>query len=293
MRCGNAVLLLAGWLLAAGLRIELLGQEAVPSSMVSEGTDGREKLPADEEVRPSQRFPASWYPAGDGVTRSARPVTGKPYEAISYVLDLLTPDRPEQDSVQMRDRWGRTRSEEIRPAHDGSWNESSEARRRISVDDPASHCRFTWFEVLHGPRLDSPVAVRDCSSRRVHFEAVTPFGSFDESMGAEWQVRHEGRNGKTVLRDEPLGRRMVNGVEALGTRRTASFPKEGSGEPDTSGGETWWAPTFRQVVLMRSVIGGAEISEIGYKKIRLVEPDAAKFYPPAGYRIVKEGEAVP
>jgi hypothetical protein len=85
--------------------------------------------------------------------------------------------------------------------------------------------------------------------------------------------------GETV-RNETLGERDFDGVRASGLRRTVSA-SEPQGSAVQSSTEIWWSSDLNEIVTIHSSVGyGTELRQI----VRH-EPDAALFYPPAGYRI--------
>lgn len=227
------------------LSLLLFGGGVMRLSRAQEATAGKKAgVPAaeqpatlriDDVAKPSERFPAKWYPAGDEVTPSGRPVLGAPYAATPFASSAVQAKPGEAlirkvvtEGRQFRDSAGRKRGESVYAANMKNWNESPAPRRRIYVADPVSHCNFLWFEPVSGSASadgSEPVATVTCFNRNFHYYDAVPFGPFDESMGAEAQVFHEGRNGTILLRDEPLGRKMVNGISALGVRHTAIFPR--------------------------------------------------------------------
>jgi hypothetical protein len=70
-------------------------------------------------------------------------------------------------------------------------------------------------------------------------------------------------------------------VRASGLRSTTTASDTGGGPAQASTVEIWWSSELKEIVAMHSSIGyGTELRAIVRQ-----EPDAALFYPPAGYRI--------
>jgi hypothetical protein len=219
---------------------------------------------------PSERFPASWYPADNNVTYTETPVTGAPYEARR-----VTDGQSGSGMRVARDSAGRVHEEEPQPRlrPDGSLVQA----REVSVEDPVSHCRFQWMEpwAASGP----PTATVQCMPPTLHYNGQPPWAKAMASAAGE---KPPAAPGDTV-RNEALGEREFGGVRASGLRSTTTASDTGGapGPAQTSTVEIWWSSELKEIVAMHSSIGyGTELRAIVRQ-----EPDAALFYPPAGYRI--------
>jgi hypothetical protein len=87
---------------------------------------------------------------------------------------------------------------------------------------------------------------------------------------------------------EQLGTRMVEGVEAVGTRVTEVIPAGAIGNDKelVSTRETWFSPELKIVVT--SIRNDPRFGQIRYSlnNIQVAEPNAALFQPPAGYTLL-------
>jgi hypothetical protein len=88
---------------------------------------------------------------------------------------------------------------------------------------------------------------------------------------------------------EQLGSRMIDGVEAVGTRVMQVIPAGTIGnEKDLiTTRETWFSPELKIVV--SSVRNDPRFGQIHYtlSNIQLTEPDPSLFQPPAGYTVIR------
>ena len=87
---------------------------------------------------------------------------------------------------------------------------------------------------------------------------------------------------------EQLGSRMVEGVEAIGTRVTQVIPAGtiGNDKDLVSTRETWFSPELKIVV--SSIRNDPRFGQIRYTltNIQVTEPSASLFQPPAGYTLL-------
>jgi hypothetical protein len=87
---------------------------------------------------------------------------------------------------------------------------------------------------------------------------------------------------------EQLGTRMVEGVEAVGTQVTQLIPAGtiGNDKDLVSTRETWFSPELKIVV--SSIRNDPRFGQIRYTltNIRVTEPSASLFQPPAGYTLL-------
>jgi hypothetical protein len=179
----------------------------------------------------------------------------------------------EQEPRQARDSAGRMRSEtpEIR-LKDGK----PVMVRSVQVDDPVSHCSFQWRE----PWVDSgtPTATVRCQTRTLHFNDQPAMWFQVASMGPG----EEHPSPLITYRNEFLGTRSFDGVQAEGLRRTA-VTKDSSGHIDTSATEFWFSREMKEIISIRM----SDEPDFGgeLREIKLREPDPKLFYPPADYKI--------
>jgi hypothetical protein len=88
---------------------------------------------------------------------------------------------------------------------------------------------------------------------------------------------------------EQLGTRMVEGVEAVGTRVTEVIPAGtiGNDKELVSTRETWFSPELKVVV--SSIRNDPRFGQIRYtlNNIQVSEPNPSLFQPPAGYTLLR------
>jgi hypothetical protein len=88
---------------------------------------------------------------------------------------------------------------------------------------------------------------------------------------------------------EQLGTRMVEGVEAVGTRVTQVIPAGtiGNDKDLVSARETWFSPELKIVV--SSIRNDPRFGQIRYtlNNIQVSEPNPSLFQPPAGYTLLR------
>jgi hypothetical protein len=86
---------------------------------------------------------------------------------------------------------------------------------------------------------------------------------------------------------EQLGTRMVEGVEAVGTRVTQVIPAGtiGNDKDLLSTRETWFSPDLK--IIVSSIRNDPRFGEIRYTltNVQLTEPNPSLFQPPAGYTV--------
>ena len=109
---------------------------------------------------------------------------------------------------------------------------------------------------------------------------------FIGEMHTEFQKPGAASSNETT---EQLGTRMVEGVEAVGTRVTQVIPAGtiGNDKDLLSTRETWFSPDLKIVV--SSIRNDPRFGEIRYTltNVQLTEPNPSLFQPPAGYTVLR------
>jgi hypothetical protein len=253
---------------------------------------GQTKTPEVTNVAPapSVRFPASWYPADDNVTYTMAAQTDAPYTATlvttAHSLDPATGkvEDSSQSTLQARDSAGRKRDEVEMPRPDGQGG--IVMAHEVSISDPVSHCRFRWMEPWVAP--DKPTATVSCMPRTLHY---TNQNLYSEEMVSEPKEVH---SSGTVDLSQPLGTRKFGDVEAVGVRRTRTTTNAQSGEVTKSVTEIWYSPGLKELLELKEIPdaktkeASSLLPDVDLTEIQRKEPDAALFYPPAGYDIKPE-----
>jgi hypothetical protein len=98
----------------------------------------------------------------------------------------------------------------------------------------------------------------------------------------------------TVDLSQPLGMRKFGDVEAVGVRRTKTTTNAQSGEVTKSVTEIWYSPELKELLELKEIPdpkmkeANSLLPDVELTEIQRKEPDAALFYPPAGYDIKPE-----
>jgi hypothetical protein len=207
------------------------------------------KAPALTDVAPpSDRFPASWYPPDSNVASTFAPQRGAPYTATLVTSwqfrDQLSRKEVGQTTFQARDGAGRTQYETnvLRPDGHGG----SVTVHNVTVDDPVSHCAFRWTEPLAAP--DKPTAIVACTSRTLHYVEK---GMYADMMIAE--PKEEQSLPNVIDRSEPLGSRVIEGLEAVGMRHTRITTDPQTHKSASRMTDIWYSPGLQEILEMRQL----------------------------------------
>jgi hypothetical protein len=223
---------------------------------------------------PSDRFPAAWYPPDNDVTSTMAPVKGAPYEARIVVQDMSSGLPMEQTPLQERDGAGRMRTEtlQMRLGQDGK----PITVREVEAVDVVSHCGFHWIE----PWVDKsvPTATVSCMPRTLHYNSQPMWASVVSMKAAE-----EHPSSMETDLNESLGERSFDGVRAVGVRHTQILQPATPENAQTTVTELWVSTEMKELVAMYQDFPGGFRMEL--RDIKLREPDAGMFYPPANYKI--------
>jgi hypothetical protein len=90
------------------------------------------------------------------------------------------------------------------------------------------------------------------------------------------------------MKNESLGTRMIEGIEATGRRVIMVYPVnyDGNDRPITSTNDTWYAPALGITVLTQRNDPRSGETTTKHTNISLVNPDPDLFLPPADFQIV-------
>jgi hypothetical protein len=103
-----------------------------------------------------------------------------------------------------------------------------------------------------------------------------------------------GRSGEN-LKTESLGRQMVEGVQADGTRTTLTIPAGAVGNelPIQVVSETWYSPELQTAILRKRSDPRSGESVTRYTNITRAEPSRVLFAPPADFKITESHRPQP
>jgi hypothetical protein len=230
-----------------------------------------------------------------------KPVKGAPYsaEAVTETTQTLSDGNRIQhkNSASLyRDSDGRTRREQTLSAV-GPWATTGDPPQTIFINDPVTGVNF----VLNP---------KDKTARKLSLPSFVSKGKAEQGPPAEATRRIEINEtaiyspaaGIAIGRDpldenspkpetESLGKRVIEGVEAEGTRTTITIPagQIGNELPINIVSERWFSPELQVVVLSKH--NDPRMGETVYRltAISRSEQPASLFEVPADYTI-KEGE---
>ena len=252
-------------------------------------------------------------PAGDFVFVSSdmsyngKRVTGAPYSAQAVTESLQTlgdGNRIVRKSTATlyRDSEGRTRREQTFKAI-GPLAADGEPGQTIFISDPVTGVdysldvrnqtarkmsRYSFTMKTPGPDGEKPTMVFERSpADRIHIErsAVSSKIATGGPMVMEWDGAREGKAKK-----ESLGKQVIEGVEAEGTRSTVTIAagEIGNERAIEIVSERWYSSELQTVVMTRH--SDPRFGETTYKltNINRTEPDHSLFELPAGYTLKED-----
>lgn len=223
-----------------------------------------------------------------------------------------------------RDSQGRTRREQQIGAI-GPWSSAGEPSQVVFINDPVAGVNYVLHpneRTAQKIKVHLETVVHEGEGAAAEKGEVLHWVGANETVPpppppppgvaggtvAYRHMQHEVKQGEEVERDvtvvhsavgmnmrfaegdmqtESLGTRMIEGVEAEGTRTTTTIPagQIGNEQPIEIVSESWYSPQLKTVVL--STHNDPRMGETVYRltNIQLVEPLAMLFEPPADYTI--------
>jgi hypothetical protein len=237
--------------------------------------DGPPPPGGDHSRPPGQRPPPPLGPQADFLSSEMRfgdrVVKGSPYSAqfstenTQTLADGTRITRKSNGAVY-RNSEGRTRREQALGAL-GPIPMEGEPRQIIFINDPVAGAHYV---------LD----VQEHSARKLPFRDIpAPAGPPQEFEDSPDPVK-----------TESLGKQMIEGVEAVGTRSTITIPvgRIGNDRPLKIVSERWFSPQLQIVVLSKhnDPFSGENVYRLS--SISREEPPLTLFAVPADYRISEE-----
>lgn len=254
-------------------------------------------------------------------------VKGSPYsaESVNEAVQTLADGnriRRSNTATIYRDSEGRTRHEQKFDAI-GPWATGGDAPQVVFINDPVANVHY----VLHpndrtATKITAQVASADATGS-VEVSASSTANGTAEVREFRWVSKDatEGQgappppaSGATFTRrlpapagvavpdvmyfageagetkTEQLGKRMIEGVEAVGTRTTLTIPANSVGNelPIEVVSESWFSPELKALVM--STRNDPRFGETTYRlrNVRLGEPLSSMFEVPADYKITEE-----
>ena len=229
-------------------------------------------------------------------------VTGAPYsaEAVTAVAQTLADGNRisrESKAAVYRDTAGRTRREHGL-AIIGAMAGRPEDRQQVHITDPQAgvtyilDMRNRTAHKLTVPKIAfAQASVPTAAAGAGTFELPLP-PPLSGSQGAVFFRRNVFADSKPPT-IEHLGRQIVEGVEAEGTRSTTTIPagQIGNELPLTIVSERWFSPELRVLVVSRQT--DPRFGETTYRLTNIVqaEPSPDLFEPPPEFTLVEPGAA--
>ncbi|HEX4948851.1 MAG TPA: hypothetical protein VFZ34_19395 [Blastocatellia bacterium] len=245
-------------------------------------------FPSQDRRGPGQDHPAP-FPGGQSFRflsaemRGGKTVKSAPFSATaetSFVQPLLGGGQTTRKSTAKlyRDSEGRTRREQTM-SNVGPFATADDAPEVVFINDPVAGVNY----------------VLDARNRTARKMSARPDPTHDgrrpPSDTGRREPPPEGRKPSSESSNGPktetLGKQIIEGIEAEGTRTTFTIPPEKSGydQPLEIVSERWYAPALQEVILSkhRDPRYGENIYRL--TNINRSEPPAALFQPPADYTI--------
>ena len=247
-----------------------------------------------------------------GQLLGGNPVKGAPYsaEAVTETTQTL-PDGNRivnrSSSMLYRDSEGRERREESFNKL-GTWNAQGDPAKAIFISDPVANASYTLdSKGRTATKLGSMLSVK--RTREPGGRGGVAVQTFSVSHGPgepglvvggsvaggpdvayfNQRITVETSGSKVEPKIEQLGKRVIEGVEAEGTRTTISIPagQIGNERPIDIVSERWYSPELQMTVLSKH--GDPRNGETVYKLtgVNRSEPQRTLFEVPADYTITE------
>jgi hypothetical protein len=249
----------------------------------------------NQSFRGSATFPAPRF--------APRPVAGAPYygEEVSEHEQTLADgthiSRTTERQKTWRDSQGRTRTE--RPIAFIARPSAPEPPTVVQIVDPVAGYMYTLDterQVVHrvaappppgGPQSANPPRLANRAGVRT---ATAASGVLAGTLPA---VEREAGLQRPQSNTEALGSKTIEGVVAVGTRRTRVYPagSEGNDTPFSVISETWWSSELQLTLLSTTNDPRSGVTTRRIVNLNTEEPDPALFTLPADYTIVDESSS--
>ncbi len=218
-------------------------------------------------------------------------VSSAPYSAdaiIEVVRTLGDGNRIVHESTATiyRDGAGRSRREQSLAAI-GPLVGGGDQARRIVISDPQAGVVYFLDPEKHTARKLQPRRFRSVTGRQDGAAARVGHAGEHPSPMVRFRDRRGGPRPQPVV--EQLGKQVIEGVEAEGTRSTVTIPagEVGNEQPIKIVAERWYSPDLKVVV--QSHRSDPRFGEHTYRLTNIVraEPSPSLFEVPSDYKIVE------
>ena len=220
------------------------------------------------------------------------PVKGAPYsaQAVTETTQTLADgNRIVQKSTAMvyRDSLGRERREETLRGI-GSFTPQGNPPQIISISDPVAGVNYSLDSREHvATKLPAPPPLLPQGGAEQKLKIVNKAGVTSTGNASPVMIYKAGPNANAAPKIEQLGWRLIEGVQAEGTRTTITIPagQIGNDRPLDIVDEQWRSPDLQ--VIVSSKHSDPRFGETAYSltNISRAEPPATLFQVPPDYTI--------
>jgi hypothetical protein len=218
-------------------------------------------------------------------------VKGAPYSAQAVTETTQTlPDgnRIVQKSTAMvyRDSLGRERREETLPAI-GSFTPQGNPPQVISISDPVGGVNYSLNSAERvAIKLPAPPLLPQNAAGKFNV-FVNRAAVASPGIGSQVMIYRSGPNASQEAKSEQLGWKLIEGVQAEGTRTTITIPagQIGNDRPIDIVDEQWRSPDLQVIVFSKH--SDPRLGETVYSLtgISRADPPASLFQVPADYTV--------
>ena len=228
-------------------------------------------------------------------------VKNAPYsaEAVTEVTQVLADGNRinrKTSTTLYRDSQGRTRREQSLGAI-GPWaTEPAGGQRSVVIQDPVAGVTYILDPAARTARklatfeerVEAPASAHGTLQHTVE-QRVFISHSADGAPAPETIAFRASSAGQTVsgqAKQEQLGRQVIEGVEAEGTRSVVTIPagQIGNQRPIEVVSERWYSPRLQVVVMSRQSDPRSGETVYRLSNVNFSEPDPSLFQVPAGYK---------
>ncbi len=233
------------------------------------GPEGRRPAPPGDQ---SFRFLSMDMRAGSKTVKSAPFSATAETEFVQTLSNGSTITR-KSSALLYRDSEGRTRRDQTL-SHVGPFATGDDTPQIIFINDPVAGVNYM---------LDP----RQRTTRKMPSRGGPPSGRPEMRSPSR---KPSDAPANSEAQTEALGKQIIEGVEAEGTRTTITIPvgKIGNDQPLEIVSERWYAPALQEVILSKHSDPLYGVNTYRLKNINRTEPSASLFQPPADYT-QKEG----
>lgn len=238
------------------------------------GPEGRRPGSPPGEV--SFRFLAMDMRAGSKVVKSA-PFSATAETEFAQTLSNGSTITRKSAALMYRDSEGRTRRDQTL-SHVGPFATADDAPQIVFISDPVAGVNY-MLDPRNRIARKMPSRSGSAPNRPKQSEPRLPS---DKSSNTNEQTKSVT---KPEAKTETLGKQMIEGVEAEGTRSTITIPvgKIGNDQPLEIISERWYAPALQEVILSKHSDPRYGVNTYRLKNINRTEPTASLFQLPADY----------